>query len=436
MISWIKSKKTPFTGPISFLVAFYVDPFIATSQGDTLTDVGMNPAHGSTKSDTNLVNDTHDVEWCKKFPTITAEDKNSSTTPSFVVQDTHADNSNKVKTCNPIEINDYPKYQKSTTRVACSSIHMGGTKDEVIDVDDIVKSAIDAYIECGDGDDDDAVCVASFVNKSVSISGNAILINDMDKGKSIDVEADIKNRVDAYMEIEDNECDFVTPCSKKSYSNNKNKLVIYDTDRPKDDIGNWKLNVRSKAEMKLSTALRSPFYERALKVSNKLNPDERMIYYWLMTTHNTNEVKLLYDDDVVEVRMLEFMSLLPHTEISDGIVSAWCSVLNNKEDFRAPSSPKQLFFTTYPALYTIVKASADPRNTNFKWGDIDLIFFPFCVFKRDYTVCFCFNKKTVVIIDSSKEGDDRDLRFNYGDIPETLRTFLCRYLTKIVIVLP
>ncbi|KAG6386900.1 hypothetical protein SASPL_152077 [Salvia splendens] len=89
-------------------------------------------------------------------------------------------------------------------------------------------------------------------------------------------------------------------------------------------------------------------------------------------------------------------------------------------------------------LYTVVKVSAEVDeekrfNTfamnldeevreipNFKWVDIDLVFFPFCVFKRDYTVCFCFARKAVVIIDGSKEEDDRDLRLNYGDIPETL----------------
>ncbi|KAL1533776.1 hypothetical protein AAHA92_33617 [Salvia divinorum] len=46
---------------------------------------------------------------------------------------------------------------------------------------------------------------------------------------------------------------------------------------------------RSRAEMKCSTALRSPFFERAVKVSNKLNPEERIMFYWLMTTHNGNE---------------------------------------------------------------------------------------------------------------------------------------------------
>ena len=58
----------------------------------------------------------------------------------------------------------------------------------------------------------------------------------------------------------------------------------------------------------------------------------------------------MYDDDVVEVRIIEFMSLFPHTEISSGIVSAWCSVLNNKEDMKAHSSPKRLYLTTYPAV--------------------------------------------------------------------------------------
>ncbi|KAL1559298.1 hypothetical protein AAHA92_09655 [Salvia divinorum] len=127
--------------------------------------------------------------------------------------------------------------------------------------------------------------------------------------------------------------------------------------------------------MKITNALHSPFYERAVKVSNKLNPDERIMFYWLMTTYNTNEI-------------------------------SWYTM----------ATLWKLFFTTYPALYTIVNPTGGVDTNNsfntfatnldkevreipkFKWGDIDMVFFPFY-------------------------GDDRDIRFNYGDIPETLRMF-------------
>ncbi|KAG6397562.1 hypothetical protein SASPL_143731 [Salvia splendens] len=57
---------------------------------------------------------------------------------------------------------------------------------------------------------------------------------------------------------------------------------------------------------------------------------------------------------------------------------------------------------------------------HFAWGDIDMVFFAFCISKRYYTVCFCFKRRSVVIIDACKDGEDNDLRFTYGCIPEAL----------------
>ncbi|XP_042058526.1 uncharacterized protein LOC121802902 [Salvia splendens] len=201
--------------------------------------------------------------------------------------------------------------------------------------------------------------------------------------------------------------------------------------------------------MRCSNALRSPFLERAVTVSRKLTPDERVMYYWLMNTHHGNEEQIIYNDRVVEVMLLEFCSLLPHHEVSSGVISSFCSVLNHMEDLKSVTSPKRLFFTTYPALYTVVMSNGRDDDADkldefasnidkevseiphFAWGDIDMVFFAFCVSKRYYTVCFCFKRRSVVIIDACKDGENNDLRFTYGCIPEALRTFFCKYLSRI-----
>ncbi|KAL1545519.1 hypothetical protein AAHA92_22234 [Salvia divinorum] len=270
-------------------------------------------------------------------------------------------------------------------------------------VEELVKSAVDAYMECGDDDDDDdddddELSLSSWMNKSVIPVGNVQGVSEIDKDNEIDMEVIVKSAVDAYMECDDNDDNFVTPLLRKSEAKMGDQVVLHAGEQRNDGMENWKMKVRSKAEMKITNALRSPFYEREVKVSNKLNPDERIMFYWLMTTYNTNEDKLVYDDDVVE----------------------------------------RLFFTTYPALYTIMNPTGgvytdNNFNTfatnldkevreipNFKWGVIDMVLFPFCVFKRDYAVCFCFHRKAVVVIDGSKDEDDREMRFNYGDIPDTL----------------
>ncbi|KAG6411454.1 hypothetical protein SASPL_129536 [Salvia splendens] len=95
---------------------------------------------------------------------------------------------------------------------------------------------------------------------------------------------------------------------------------------------------------------------------------------------------------------------------------------------KSVTSPKRLFFTTYPAVNKLDEFASNidkevSEIPHFAWGDIDMVFFAFCVSKRYYTMCFCFKRKSVVIIDACKDGEDNDLRFTYGNIPEALCFF-------------
>ncbi|XP_042034224.1 uncharacterized protein LOC121780671 isoform X1 [Salvia splendens] len=211
---------------------------------------------------------------------------------------------------------------------------------------------------------------------------------------------------------------------------------------------NGRMEMRSKAEKKISHALRSPYNQRAIKLGNTLTPTERETYYWILKCHDVYDDVLVYDDDVVVVTKLEFYSLLPHTYVSSGVISAWCSYLNNMEEYRGPSSPKRLFFTLYPCASTIVSrtnpwdegvatqlatfaANLDHEVKlipNFKWADIDMVFFPICAHEHYYAVCFYYASKRVIVIDNSSSGDSDNITVNYGVIPETLRTFFWKYL--------
>ncbi|KAG6425725.1 hypothetical protein SASPL_109928 [Salvia splendens] len=80
---------------------------------------------------------------------------------------------------------------------------------------------------------------------------------------------------------------------------------------------------------------------------------------------------------------------------------------------------------TYSMLYKLDEFASNidkeiSEIPHFAWGDIDMVFFAFCVSKRYYTMCFCFKRKSVVIIYACKDGEDNDLRFTYGSIPEAL----------------
>ncbi|KAG6394651.1 hypothetical protein SASPL_145240 [Salvia splendens] len=264
------------------------------------------------------------------------------------------------------------------------------------------------YMDGGGDDAVDEFYSEASATKTTPSLDNQLRSNDDTNGEELDVEAIVKSAVEAYMECDEVDADFVTPFTNKSEPKLSEALVI---------------NANK---------------QRAVTVSLKLTPDERVMYYWLMTTDHRNEEQIIYNDPVVEVMLLEFCSLLPNHEVSSGVISSFCSVLNHMEALKSATSPKRLFFTTYPALYTVVMSNGQDDDAeildefasnidkevseipHFAWGDIDMVFFAFCVSKRYYTVCFCFKRRSVEIIDACNDGEDNDLRFTYGSIPEAL----------------
>ncbi|XP_042015024.1 uncharacterized protein LOC121763036 [Salvia splendens] len=188
--------------------------------------------------------------------------------------------------------------------------------------------------------------------------------------------------------------------------------------------------------------------ERMVQAKTKFTLKESQIFLRIMTTYESNEDAIVYDDNVITVTKRELCSLLPCTLIEVGVISAWASYLNNMEGYMALSSSRRLFFTTYTSLYTIVDRPygvdlmtlfdrfCDNLQTEveqipyFKWDDVDLVFFPICAVEHYYTICFRFSTKSIVVIDNSKNADDEDVLIKYGGIPGNARLFFCHFLTK------
>ena len=49
------------------------------------------------------------------------------------------------------------------------------------------------------------------------------------------------------------------------------------------------MEVRTRTEKTVSHALRSPFANRPVKITNKLSKDEKESYYWILVTHERDE---------------------------------------------------------------------------------------------------------------------------------------------------
>ncbi|KAG6388843.1 hypothetical protein SASPL_150279 [Salvia splendens] len=148
---------------------------------------------------------------------------------------------------------------------------------------------------------------------------------------------------------------------------------------------NGRMEMRSKAEKKISHALRSPYNQRAIKLGNTLTPTERETYYWILKCHDASTIVSRTNpwDEGVATQLATFAANLDH------------------------------------------EVKLIP---NFKWADIDMVFFPICAHEHYYAVCFYYASKRVIVIDNSSSGDSDNITVNYGVIPETLRTFFWKYL--------
>ncbi|KAG6436744.1 hypothetical protein SASPL_101646 [Salvia splendens] len=170
-----------------------------------------------------------------------------------------------------------------------ASHQTGLEKEGSINVEEIVKSAMADYMEGGGDDVADEFYSEASGTKSIIILDNKLISKDETNDKELDVEAIVQSALEAYMECDEVDEDFVTPFAKKSEPKLGKELVFYTNEQLNDNIQKLKMNVRPKADMRCSNALRSPFLERTVTVSCKLTPDERVMYYWLMTTYHGNE---------------------------------------------------------------------------------------------------------------------------------------------------
>ncbi|KAG6403461.1 hypothetical protein SASPL_135683 [Salvia splendens] len=173
--------------------------------------------------------------------------------------------------------------EKTVISVSSGAALLCASKEGCINVEDIVKSAMADYMEGGGDDAADEFYLEASGTKSIPILDNKLISKDETNDNELDVEAIVQSAVEAYMECDDADEDFVTPFAKKSEPKLGKELVVYTNEQLHDNQQKLKMNIRPKADLRCSNALRSPFLERAVTVSCKLTPDERVMYYWLLT---------------------------------------------------------------------------------------------------------------------------------------------------------
>ncbi|KAL1536350.1 RING-type E3 ubiquitin transferase [Salvia divinorum] len=416
--NWYDNPTTPFTGPIAFLLCFYVDRIILSTRKKRAIGNG---ASGAAISTSDLIDVENRV--CLKINATTVlktigfkeKDKNEKDDPIGSMTQTLMDEDEEWKDPSWIEA-----VEEMVTTV----------EKRVALCDDDGIPSFDLGIEW----------LSNNETHADDKEDNITRMKRLEKWKDImeNTTEDNLNHIDEREKASDHEL-----CNK-SAPGGGTQLVVFDSEKDKTVVS--RIKMRSKSKEKISNALRSPFSDKTIKLKTKLNLAEKETYYWIMTTNDAYDDVLVYDDDVVLVTKLEFYSLLPHKQVSDGVICAWCSYLNYMEEYSSPSSPKRLFFTGIdtivhrPAAWDLIRTIQEltinlndevEKIPNFKWDDVDMVFFPISSNNHYYAICFCFGRKSVVILDNCDDGDYKNVAAKYGVIPETVKIYFCEYLNLI-----
>ncbi|XP_047966778.1 uncharacterized protein LOC125211113 isoform X2 [Salvia hispanica] len=124
-----------------------------------------------------------------------------------------------------------PKNDTSSHSGGSASHPTGSEKEGVVNVDEIIKSAVADYMEGGGNDVADEFFLEASGTKLITNLDNNLSSIDETKDKELAVEAIVKTAVEAYMECDEVDEDFVTPFSNKSEPKVGKDLVIYDNEQ-------------------------------------------------------------------------------------------------------------------------------------------------------------------------------------------------------------
>ncbi|KAH6787520.1 hypothetical protein C2S52_007072 [Perilla frutescens var. hirtella] len=104
---------------------------------------------------------------------------------------------------------------------------------------------------------------------------------------------------------------------------------------------------------KVNEALTSPYMERAIDASEKVDKREKELFFWLVHKKHQDNEEVVFSDNKTNLRRKEMRTLRAEVCISSSVVDVWSIVLNFKEDLRAKTSPCRFFATTDPCCIPI-----------------------------------------------------------------------------------
>ncbi|KAK1353775.1 hypothetical protein POM88_052140 [Heracleum sosnowskyi] len=199
---------------------------------------------------------------------------------------------------------------------------------------------------------------------------------------------------------------------------------------------------RTKRNVKVGPAFRSPYIERNIDINSSYSNQEIAVYRWMIQEKmNDMEHIFVYGNHTV-IREL-FKTLIPGQKLSYGIIDVWSILMNDRENYKSMEAPMHLYMDIDVSL-----APLDERNTkevqyelfnsemnhyferypNRKLENANLIFFPILAYEHLYLVSFNLKKTAFDVIDNIRRG--RTVGKEYGPKPKLLRQHFVKYLME------
>ncbi|KAH6763123.1 hypothetical protein C2S52_020556 [Perilla frutescens var. hirtella] len=132
---------------------------------------------------------------------------------------------------------------------------------------------------------------------------------------------------------------------KKMESHKRQKVVVA--------ASKHQMVKRNANNNKVNEALTSPYMERAIDTSEKVDKREKELFFWLVHKKHQGNEEVVFSDNKTNLRRKEMRTLRAEVWISSSVVDVWSIVLNFKEDLRAKTSPCRFFATTDPCCIPI-----------------------------------------------------------------------------------
>ncbi|KAK9067079.1 hypothetical protein SSX86_014403 [Deinandra increscens subsp. villosa] len=218
-----------------------------------------------------------------------------------------------------------------------------------------------------------------------------------------------------------------------------------------------------------STVLKSPWFDRAVKIDAALSKEEKQIWDLLFKERSFSKSKqkskalpafilpgelIFYSINNVEANKAVMQTLMFDIPVNIVVLEAWVNVLNYDENRRSDDSPARFFCPpTLISSYLLHDHQADDnrRNNAFKESllqhldsypinqdlkGVDMIFLPVEDSESFYLLVFEFKHPAISVIDSSPLSDplvklcDSDSYFD-KDSAHKMKHIFCNYLKSI-----